>query len=60
MTKKKIIITLSVILLLIGMQMVLAPVLKRIPFFANKVPVLPTPAEPVNTLTGTLRSKNNG
>lgn len=57
MTKKKIIIILSVILLLIGLQMVLAPVFKRLPFLTGKVPVLPTPAEPVNTLSGTLESK---
>lgn len=57
MTKKKIIIILSVILLLIGLQMVLAPVFKRLPFLTGKVPVLPTPAEPVHTLSGTLESK---
>lgn len=55
MTKKKIIIILSVILLLIGLQMVLTPILKRLPYLTGQI--LPTPAEPVNMLSGTLESK---
>ncbi|MBI4973065.1 hypothetical protein HZC27_00430 [Candidatus Roizmanbacteria bacterium] len=57
MTKKKIIIILSVLLLLMGLQMIFAPVLRRLPFLTGMVPLLPTPAEPVNSLSGVLDSK---
>ena len=53
MDKKKVIIISSIILLLIGAQMMLVPLLKRLPFFTDRMPM----AVPVNTLTGPIESK---
>lgn len=53
MDKKKVIIISSVVLFLIGAQMILVPFFKGLPFFTGKIPT----TVPVNTLSGTIESK---
>lgn len=58
MYKRKIIIILSIVLLLIGMQVILSPLFRKLSLFIlNSATPLPTPASPVNTLSGLIESK---